>query len=59
MKPPDEHNLFNLLDTLEEACCCTNTICLHCQANEAIEELMVYTYALELKKKRATWRCRR
>ena len=59
MNIPNEDDIYDLLDNLADACICTDTICLYCQAEQAIDELIVQNLINQYRNKRRTWRCRR
>lgn len=59
MDIPNEDDIYDLLDQLAEACTCDAFICLYCQAEEAIDELIVQNLINQYRNKRRTWRCRR
>ena len=56
---PEEDDIYQLLDELADACTCTNTICLYCQAADAIDELIIQNLINQYRNKRRTWRCHR
>ena len=59
MDIPNEDDIYELLDELAENCTCDAFICLYCQAEEAIDELIVQNLITQYRNKRRTWRCRR
>jgi len=56
---PEEHYIYQLLNKLEDACTCTDLICLHCQAAETIDNLIIQNLINHYQTRRRTWRCRR
>lgn len=56
---PEEDNIYQLLNELEDACTCTDIICLYCQAADAIDELIIQNLINHYRNKRRTWRCHR
>jgi len=56
---PEEENIYQLLNELEDACHCTETICLYCQAAETIDDLIVQNLINQYRNKQHTRRCRR
>lgn len=59
MNIPNEDDIYQLLDELAENCTCDAFICLYCQAEDAIDELIVQNLINQYRNKRRTWRCRR
>lgn len=56
---PNEDDIYQLLDELENACHCTDTICLPCRAQETIDDLIVQNLINHYRSKQHTRRCRR
>ena len=59
MNIPNENDIYDLLDELADACICTDTICLYCQAEQTIDELIVQNLIAQYRNKRRARRCRR
>lgn len=59
MNIPNEEHMYRLLDELADACTCTDLTCLHCEAADAIDNLIITNLINQHRNKRRTWRCRR
>jgi len=59
MHIPNENDIYDLLEQLAESCICTDTICLYCQAEQTIDELIVQNLINQYRSKQHTRRCRR
>ena len=55
----NEDDIYQLLNQLAQNCTCTTEICLYCQAEETIDELLVQLIINHYRGKRRTWRSRR
>lgn len=59
MDIPNEEHMYRLLDELAENCTCTDLICLYCQAEDAIDSLLLHAIINQYQTRRRVWRCHR